>query len=96
MNELSVDDFFEEEGLPDLEEVVVVVPTTAEAVVPASAASDWMDVGECARELGVSGNTMRRLLRQDSVPVLRLSKRFRVRRSDFERLVEAHSGIMPE
>lgn len=49
---------------------------------------DWMSTGEIAKELGVSSRTVRLILEEDAVQVLRLNKKIRVRRSDFNDLFE--------
>jgi hypothetical protein len=47
---------------------------------------EWMDMKQCAAELGVVPITVRRLLVKDGVPVLKIGK-WQVKRSEFERFL---------
>lgn len=48
---------------------------------------DWLNVPDMAGVLGVSLATMRSLLKDNKVPVLKLGKRVRVSRSVFQKLL---------
>lgn len=48
----------------------------------------WMTTKECAQILGCGETTIRDLLKRDQVPVFKLSRVLRIRRSDFDAMVE--------
>lgn len=52
----------------------------------------WMTTRECAVELSTTPQTVRRMLRDDQVPVLRLLSQIKVRRSDWENMLSSHMG----
>ena len=51
--------------------------------------TDFMTVAEVAEILKLNQQTVRNWIDQGSLPALRIGRRVRIRRSDFERLIEA-------
>jgi predicted site-specific integrase-resolvase len=54
--------------------------------------SEWMDMKDVARELGIVPYTARRLMVRDSIPVLKLAGKWNIKRSDFEALMARRYG----
>lgn len=50
---------------------------------------EFLTVAEVAQTLKLNQQTVRNWIDQGSLPALRIGRRVRIRRSDFERLVEA-------
>ena len=51
--------------------------------------SEFLTVAEVAQTLKLNQQTIRNWIDQGSLPALRIGRRVRIRRSDFERLIEA-------
>jgi len=51
--------------------------------------SEFLTVAEVAATLKLNQQTVRNWIDQGSLPALRIGRRVRIRRSDFERLIEA-------
>jgi excisionase family DNA binding protein len=51
--------------------------------------SEFLTVAEVAQTLKLNQQTVRNWIDQGSLPALRIGRRVRIRRSDFERLIEA-------
>jgi excisionase family DNA binding protein len=51
--------------------------------------SEFLTVAEVAETLKLNQQTVRNWIDQGSLPALRIGRRVRIRRSDFERLIEA-------
>lgn len=49
--------------------------------------SEWMDMKDVARELGVVPITARRLVVRENIPVLKLTGKWSIKRSEFEALL---------
>lgn len=47
----------------------------------------WLPVGQAAARLGTSPPTLKRLLKKEGIPVLRLNGHIRVRASDIDALL---------
>lgn len=54
---------------------------------------EWLTVAKAASLFGgVTPATMRKVIRDEGVSVLRVSNDIRIRRADFEKLFEGHFG----
>jgi excisionase family DNA binding protein len=51
--------------------------------------SEFLTVAEVAQTLKLNQQTVRNWIDQGSLPALRIGRRVRIRRSDFDRLIEA-------
>lgn len=51
--------------------------------------SEFLTVAEVAQTLKLNQQTVRNWIDQGSLPALRIGRRVRIRRADFERLIEA-------
>lgn len=49
--------------------------------------SEWMSTDDISRELGISSDTVRKMLRKDGVKVLHLQRKWRIKRTDFDAMV---------
>lgn len=58
------------------------------------ASEKWMTVPECADILGISRTTMLTIFKNDLTPVLKLNKNFRIKKSDFQKVLEAHTTFV--
>ena len=61
--------------------------------------SEFLTVAEVAETLKLNQQTVRNWIDQGSLPALRIGRRVRIRRSDFDRLIEAgatRSGAAPD
>jgi len=56
----------------------------------------FMTVAEVAETLKLNQQTVRNWIDQGSLPALRVGRRVRIRRSDFERLIEAGYTARPD
>ena len=54
-----------------------------------------MSVLEVAEQLGFSDQTIVNWIREKKLPATRIGRRYRIRRSDVERVVAAHSTTAP-
>lgn len=50
--------------------------------------SEWMGTDEISRELGISHDTVRKMLVADGVKVLHLRRKWRIKRTDYEAMVQ--------
>lgn len=50
--------------------------------------NEWITTTEIAKELEVTTQTVRNLLKKENVPMRQLGQRFRIRRTDFEALMK--------
>jgi excisionase family DNA binding protein len=55
----------------------------------------YMSVLEVAEQLGFSDQTIVNWIREKKLPATRIGRRYRIRRSDVERVVAAHSTTAP-
>jgi excisionase family DNA binding protein len=61
---------------------------------PGSAEESFLTVAEVAELLKLNQQTVRNWIEQGSLPALRVGRRVRIRRSDFDRLLEAgYTGV---
>lgn len=63
---------------------------------PAEFENSFMTVAEVAETLKLNQQTVRNWIDQGSLPALRVGRRVRIRRSDFQRLIEAGYTGRPE
>jgi excisionase family DNA binding protein len=62
-------------------------------VVPADSEESYLTVAEVAATLKLNQQTVRNWIDQGSLPALRVGRRVRIKRSDFERILEqSYSG----
>lgn len=54
----------------------------------------WLTVPQCAEILGISRTTMLTILKKDLTPVLKLNKNFRIKESDFLKVLEKHTTVV--
>lgn len=60
-----------------------------ESLSPESGSSPFLTLGEVLRYLRVNSRTVYRLIRSGELPASRIGRQWRIRRSDFERWLEA-------
>ena len=55
----------------------------------------YLSVLDVARQLGFSDQTIVNWIREKKLPAVQIGRRYRIRQSDVERLVEAHGTTAP-
>src|SRR5438874_6658686 len=65
------------------------------ALDPGNMEESFLTVAEVAETLKLNQQTVRNWIDQGALPALRVGRRVRIRRSDFERLIEAGSTSRP-
>lgn len=46
--------------------------------------AEWLKISDCAKHLGYSSNALRAELEKDKVPLFKLNRTYRIRKTDFD------------